>query len=432
MELERIMLRPVYLASWYFVLQAMETLSSPDRLIYGSWDGKPGDKLTQALNVLFILVSLWLFQNRFQRLRSALPGVLIGLGAVALLFCSAVWSIDPDITIRRAVLYLFVVVGSIGIAGSLEADEFMRILKWACGLSAVACVLLLIVAPAEAQMITSDSVDFRGIFSQKNVLGQVMAAGVLASLHGLRVSRRRATNIALLGLFTVVAVMSKSATSVIMIVAFCAIHVIAGMLAKGGPARALAVGAIVLLLPMTIIGITCTDSILELIGKDPTLTGRTELWSLVWVAIDMKPILGWGYSAFWFQSNPMAVAISNVSGWFVPEAHNGLLELLLDIGWVGAAYFFFVWGRNFWLSLKCIRTVQRPIGVTSFSNCIGLLILGVSESVALEPFQISTCVFFVTGIMCERAFRVRSGRRRRATSAFGSNLRTPGRHTAAT
>jgi hypothetical protein len=33
--------RPVYLASWYFVLQAMQTLGAPDRLIYGSWDGKP-------------------------------------------------------------------------------------------------------------------------------------------------------------------------------------------------------------------------------------------------------------------------------------------------------------------------------------------------------------------------------------------------------
>jgi exopolysaccharide production protein ExoQ len=260
----------------------------------------------------------------------------------------------------------------------------------------------------------------------------VMVAGVLAALHGLRVSRRRATNICLLVLCTVVAVMSKSATSVIIIVAFCAIHVIASMMAKGGPARALAIGAIISLGPIAIIGITFTDSLLELIGKDPTLTGRTELWSLVWVAIDMKPVLGWGYSAFWLQSNPMAVAISTVSGWFVPEAHNGLLELLLDIGCVGAAYFFFMWGRNFWLSLKCMRTPQRSIGVTSFTNCLGLLILGVSESVALEPFQISTCVFFVTGIMCERAFRVRSGRRRRATSAFGSNLRTPGRHTAAT
>jgi exopolysaccharide production protein ExoQ len=424
--------RPVYLASWYFVLQAMQTLGAPDRLIYGSWDGKPGDKLTQALNVLFILVSLWLFRNGFQRLRTAVPSVLMALGAVALLFCSAVWSIDPDTTIRRAVLYLFVVVGSIGIAGSLEADEFMRILKWACGFSAVACLLLLVLAPAQAQMVTTEAVDFRGIFSQKNVLGQVMAAGVLATLHGLRISRRRATNVALLGLFTLVAVMSKSATSVIMIVAFCAIHVIAGMMAKGGPARALAVGAIILLLPMAIIGITCTDSLLELIGKDPTLTGRTELWSLVWVAIEMKPILGWGYSAFWFQSNPMAVAISNVSGWFVPEAHNGLLELLLEIGWVGAACFFFIWGRNFFLSLKCMRTVQRPIGVTSFTNCVGLLILGVSESVALEPFQISTCVFFATGLMCERALRVRSHRRRRAIPAPSQNLSAPGRRPAAT
>jgi hypothetical protein len=38
--------------------------------------------------------------------------------------------------------------------------------------------------------------------------------------------------------------------------------------------------------------------VLDLLGKDQTLTGRTDLWPLVIDSIAERPMLDWGYRAF--------------------------------------------------------------------------------------------------------------------------------------
>ena len=88
-------------------------------------------------------------------------------------------------------------------------------------------------------------------------------------------------------------------TALLMIVFYIAVHLVLFLYRKDGPARlaaqALAVagglaGGLFLFLP---------DVFLEFLGKDPTLTGRSELWAYVWKDIDLRPLLGWGYAAFW-------------------------------------------------------------------------------------------------------------------------------------
>jgi hypothetical protein len=105
----------------------------------------------------------------------------------AFVLCSAAWSVGSAVTLRGAVQYVFLILGSIGVAETSEPDDFMSLVEWLAFLSAVASLALLIVSPANA---FGESGDFRGIFSQKNPLGQAMAIGVLASLHGIRVGKR--------------------------------------------------------------------------------------------------------------------------------------------------------------------------------------------------------------------------------------------------
>ena len=84
--------------------------------------------------------------------------------------------------------------------------------------------------------------------------------------------------------------------------------------------------------PALIVVVAAPNTFLELIGKDPTLTGRTEIWAYVIPDIWMKPWLGWGYFGFWQLTNPVAFKISNAMHWVVSQAHNGLLEFLLNVG----------------------------------------------------------------------------------------------------
>ena len=400
-----------YLTAAFFLLQEMEAFSIFDRLAYGEWEGKAGDKITTGLNLLLIVTTVLLFFWAFRKTGRISTGAALLLAAVGYLLFSTLWSIDPQTTIRRGMLYLFSVVGAIGVAGAMDADELMEVLGLTCGITALASVLLLVLSPSNATIVMGDSADFRGIFPHKNILGQAMVAGALASLHGIRVGgRKRARKVVTLILCTVVGVLSKSATSFMTIFTFCSLDGIIMLYRKGGGARMMSIAAMVILLPALGYGALFPDLILEMIGKDPTLTGRTDLWAYVIADIAKKPVLGWGYSAFWSPNDPAAVEISTILLWYVPQAHNGLLEMLLNAGMVGTGYFIFLWARNVRSALQCARTPEKTLAISSFFACAGIFLIGISETVLMEPFQIITSVFFITGLMSERA--VLAARRR--------------------
>ncbi len=182
-----------YWVSGFFLLDTMEAFGFISRMVYGSWAGKGGDNITQTLNLLMIAASLTLFGVSCRRSKKGFAtGSVLALSAVGFLGLSALWSLDPPTTLRVAIVYLFVILGAIGIARTMDADEYMHLLSWCCFLSAIASIFLLVASPSSAAWYGGNGgeVDFIGIFAQKNVLGQVMATGALATLHGIRVARR--------------------------------------------------------------------------------------------------------------------------------------------------------------------------------------------------------------------------------------------------
>jgi O-antigen ligase len=396
-------LRWCYLASVFFLLQTSEAFAIVDRLVYGEWANKPGDKITAGLNLLMIATSVLLFWRAWRTKRIGTSEIL-ALALASFLLLSAVWSIDPQTTVRRGVVYLFIIMGTIGVVGSLEGDEVMSLVGITCGLCAAASIVLLVISPSVV-IGPLPSSDFRGIFSQKNGLGQVMAVGALASLSGIRISRgrKRLFKILTLILFIIIAFASKSGSALVMIFFFCTMG---GAIALFGIAGILSVISIILLVVVSL----DTDTALGLIGKDSTLTGRTELWSYLIYYIQQRPILGWGYSAFWSGNNPAAIEISTALRWDVPQAHNAAIGILLEVGIVGLAFFLFLWVRNVALSLKCMSTSAKELAASSLLCCGGVLLCGIAEPVLLESGSLLT-VFFMTGVTCERA--VRAGRRQR-------------------
>jgi O-antigen ligase len=72
----------------------------------------------------------------------------------------------------------------------------------------------------------------------------------------------------------------------------------------------------------------------ESLGRDPSLTGRTELWKQV---IPMAPnmISGAGFETFWV--GPRVARFYAMRGGLnmTNEAHNGYIEVYLNLGWLG-------------------------------------------------------------------------------------------------
>lgn len=76
--------------------------------------------------------------------------------------------------------------------------------------------------------------------------------------------------------------------------------------------------------------------VLETMGRDPTLTGRTGVWKLV-LNMTRNPVFGAGFESFWL--GPRLEKIWSVYWWHPNEAHNGYIEVFLNLGWVGVTLF---------------------------------------------------------------------------------------------
>jgi O-antigen ligase len=75
------------------------------------------------------------------------------------------------------------------------------------------------------------------------------------------------------------------------------------------------------------------ESILVMLGKDPTLTDRTVIWELLFT-LTPSVWVGTGFQNFWLGSRLEAIWSEHV---FRPgQAHNGYIEIYLNLGLIGA------------------------------------------------------------------------------------------------
>lgn len=70
------------------------------------------------------------------------------------------------------------------------------------------------------------------------------------------------------------------------------------------------------------------------IGRNSSLTGRTQIWSMV-TSMTPNRLLGAGYESFWVGERLRKIWLVY---WNHPnQAHNGYIEIFLNLGWVGVA-----------------------------------------------------------------------------------------------
>lgn len=97
-----------------------------------------------------------------------------------------------------------------------------------------------------------------------------------------------------------------------------------------------AVGAAVavLVLAVTGLGATLVKAGSELLGRDPTLHGRNEIWSKA-LKEDINPLIGSGFYSFWTEQRN--IRLSDGYYYMLGEAHNGYIETYLNHGLIGLA-----------------------------------------------------------------------------------------------
>jgi exopolysaccharide production protein ExoQ len=75
-------------------------------------------------------------------------------------------------------------------------------------------------------------------------------------------------------------------------------------------------------------------SLVKSMARDPSLTGRTEVWKDV-LELAGNPLVGTGFESFWLGRR--LEKMWSLWWWHPNEAHNGYLEVYLNLGWIGVA-----------------------------------------------------------------------------------------------
>ncbi len=72
--------------------------------------------------------------------------------------------------------------------------------------------------------------------------------------------------------------------------------------------------------------------LLTTMGRNPDLTGRTEVWKIV-LRVTANPLFGAGYESFWLGER--LLTIRSLVGETINQCHNGYLEIYVNLGWIG-------------------------------------------------------------------------------------------------
>jgi O-antigen ligase len=83
------------------------------------------------------------------------------------------------------------------------------------------------------------------------------------------------------------------------------------------------------------------DQVLRLVERDATFSGRTAVWPAVKNLIAKDPWLGQGWGGVW-GNEPVRQELARAIGFEVPHAHNGYLDVQLQVGEVGLILVFVV------------------------------------------------------------------------------------------
>lgn len=101
--------------------------------------------------------------------------------------------------------------------------------------------------------------------------------------------------------------------------------------------NAVAVHALVLVLVAAIgslILLGAGASLAQALGRNSTLTGRTDIWGAV-IPLASNPVIGAGFESFWLSATVHTKLWELMPGLPLNEAHNGYIEVYLELGWVG-------------------------------------------------------------------------------------------------
>jgi exopolysaccharide production protein ExoQ len=345
-----------------------------------------GDKLDTIFNIVSYLILFYFLLLYWKGFLYVITRSPLQFLLITIVIFSILWSGDlsSSLTYLRGLIRLYFLAIYLAMRYSLR--EQMRLIAWALGASALLSMFFSAFIPGFIHK-SPELVDmWSGIYGHKNELGYMMAWSAGVFLHlALSSNRYRWLMWGICGVSVSLIILSRSTTSLTILLTMILLLPIYKSFQKTN--YKLQVIMVTSALMLLIVGVTIlvnnADTVVGTSGKDLTFNGRSDLWELVMSKIWERPWLGYGFSGFWTSTD--ASNLRATYDW-ASNAHNGFLELLLELGFLGFLTFAVGFVRFFVMAFtRIISVAKKPEDYWPMQMLIIIVIVNFSEARLLTP-----------------------------------------------
>ncbi|MGH9397740.1 MAG: O-antigen ligase family protein [Terriglobia bacterium] len=369
-------------------------------------DGSPIDRF---IYIVLLVAGLIVLINRREQvgplLRRHWP-ILLFFSYCAL---SILWSGYPFVTFKHWTKGVGDVVMVLIVATDLEPKAALKRLLARAGFILIPLSLLFSkYYPELGRFLTPGWImEYTGVTMNKNELGQICMIFGLGSLwcflsayrdrEDAQRTRRLTAHAALLAIVIWLFCMANSMTSLSCVVLAGVVMVLAGRPAVvRKPSRVQLLVAAAVGLAVFALFFDPTGDLVASVGRNPTLTGRTDLWHWI-LTIAGNPWVGTGYESFFVGPRLHQLwALDDQAFYSLQEAHSGYLEVYLNLGWIGVSLFavFMVTGYK-----KVIAAFRANPNVGRL--CLAWFVAGTIYSLTEAGFRMLTpiWIFLLLAVM---------------------------------
>jgi exopolysaccharide production protein ExoQ len=346
--------------------------------------------------VAFSIVMWFLVTNAKPIFSMALQMRLLTLLALFTI-CSAAWSQDPFRSALNGSFYLIETLFAFYLVLKFETEELLSLAMMTGVVISLTGLIMVFLFPqyAVAQSLR-DGIAWTGLFSDRTSTGKTM----VFLLSPAVIFRRRSLNYYHLGyvlLLGFLIFMAHAATARVITMLYFGLMAAVYLYGKFGRRSSLIIAGLLLSAGVVVagVGVLFLPQLLNALGRNATLSGRTEIWNLVLVSIGKRPLLGYGFYAFWLGLRGESARLIVGTNWVFGYAHNGILEIWLQLGLVGVGLFLitlFQGARNAWICLRggCPPGFQWYIGIIALT-----MLYNVDESTVLWPIDLLSILYLV-------------------------------------
>ena len=318
------------------------------------------------------------------------------LTLLLLSFGSTIWSADPGLTLKRSIGLLGTYLTAVYLAMRYDLRTQLRLVAFALMPALVLSPPFTLLGIGECGTDFGGPPGWCGIYSHKNTLGAMMALAILVFLTMSRIEAQRKWLMWFLVMVSVgMLLLSNSKSALISVFGVMVVLMFSRLLR----------GSVRLAITSVTIGVASASCVLywvmqdlgrftAFLNRDATFSGRLELWVFSVVMALQKPWLGYGYGAFWLgRDGPSERIMHALGSWQAFYAHNGLLELWLDLGLISVVVFIGGFLICLVRAILLLRRSSEPESAWPLLFLAFIFFTNLVESSLLSPDNISWILY---------------------------------------